>query len=83
MSMNNVFLILAIKPLNDGTKGFRFNFFGKKGGLRLRKYRRSPLHFNLNKRLGEGGCFTIRTFGRFYLWTLRKNSARKLHHFAG
>ena len=24
-----MFVILATKPLNDGTKGFRFNFFGK------------------------------------------------------
>ena len=25
------------KPLNDGTKGFRFNFLGKKGLYRKRK----------------------------------------------
>ena len=78
-----MFVIIATKPLNDGTEGFRFNIFGKKGGIRLRKYKRSAVHFNLNKRLGGGGCFTIRTFGRFYLWTLHKNSARRLQHFAG
>ena len=26
-----MFVIFATKPLNDGTKGFRFNFLGLKG----------------------------------------------------
>ena len=32
-----MFVILATKPLNDGTEGFRFNFFGNKGIYRKRK----------------------------------------------
>ena len=78
-----MFVIFATKPLNDGTKGFRFNICGKKGGLRVRKHKRSALHVKLNKRLGKGGCNTIRTLGRFYLWTEHKATARKLCHFAG
>ena len=31
-----MFIILATKPLNDGTKGFRFNFLGQKGFYRKR-----------------------------------------------
>ena len=30
-------ICLATKPLNDGTKGFRFNFAGVKGLTRKRK----------------------------------------------
>ena len=26
-----MFVVLATKPINDGTKGFRFNFLGSKG----------------------------------------------------
>ena len=32
-----MFIVLATKPLRDGTKGFRFNILGKKGLVRLRK----------------------------------------------
>jgi len=32
-----MFVIVATKPLNDGSEGFRFNLFGKKGLLRKRK----------------------------------------------
>ena len=32
-----MFVIVATKPLNDGSDGFRFNLFGKKGLLRKRK----------------------------------------------
>ena len=32
-----MFVILATKPLNDGTKGRRFNILGQKGFFRLRK----------------------------------------------
>jgi hypothetical protein len=31
-----MFYVLATKPLNDGTKGFRFNILGKKGLYRKR-----------------------------------------------
>ena len=31
-----MFLIVATKPLNDGTKGFRFNVLGQKGFYRKR-----------------------------------------------
>lgn len=32
-----MFLLITTKPLNDGTKGFRFNIFGLKGMTRKRK----------------------------------------------
>jgi len=32
-----MFLIVTTQPLNDGTKGFRFNAFGVKGMLRKQR----------------------------------------------
>jgi len=32
-----MFILLTTKPLNDNTKGFRFNFLGLKGMTRKRK----------------------------------------------
>ena len=36
--MTTYFTCIAIKPLNDGTKGFRFNILGVKGLTRKRQY---------------------------------------------
>jgi len=71
-----MFVILATKPLNDGTKGFRFNFFGKKGIVRIRK--KSP---GWNK--SNGKSMFIRYMGRVYLATEKPWNHKKFHHFAG
>ena len=51
-----MFVILATKPLNDRTNGFRFNFLGNKGIYRKRK---------IEKRYGksQGDCMTGYHFG--------------------
>ena len=71
-----MFVILATKPLNDTTSGFRFNFFGSKGIYRKRK---------IEKRYGksQGDCMTGYHFGKRSLYVEQAAPKRKLCHFAG
>jgi hypothetical protein len=75
-----MFVLLATKELNDGTKGFRFNFLGIKGLTRKRK--------GLSRGLGfqKGKCTTALHLGKrtVYFETKRnRKSVRQLRHFAG
>ena len=76
-----MFAIIATKPLNDGTKGFRFNFLGVKGvyrkrknvsrGFKVRDNGKSMIAYDVYKR-------TV------YIETDRnKMTGRVLRHFAG
>ena len=71
-----MFVILATKPLNDGTNGFRFNILGSKGIYRKRK---------IEKRYGksQGDCMTGYHFGKHSLYVEQSATKRKLCHFAG
>lgn len=71
-----MFVILATKPLNDGTSGFRFNILGNKGIYRKRK---------IEKRYGKshGDIMTGYHFGRRSLYMEQAAPQRKLYHFAG
>jgi hypothetical protein len=73
-----MFVIFATKPLNDGTKGFRFNFFGKKGLVRLRK-RKTTGWFKRS----ELETMNAYHFGRLIVYTESYYAGRKLAHFAG
>ena len=74
-----MFIIIATKPLNDDTKGFRFNVLGLKGLVRKRKFKSRG--FKLFKR---HECMTGHNVGKFSLYIERnRNSQRKLFHFAG
>jgi hypothetical protein len=73
-----MFVIFATKPLNDGTKGFRFNIFGKKGLARLRK-RKTTGWFKLSKM----DTMNAYHFGRLIVYTESSRASRQLHHFAG
>tara|TARA_X000001036_G_C20497647_1_gene732519 strand:- start:512 stop:733 length:222 start_codon:yes stop_codon:yes gene_type:complete len=73
-----MFLILATKSLNDGTKGFRFNLLGQKGFARKRKHT-SRGWFTTN----VGDTFRQFHFGKFTVAFERKVSNPKLRHFAG
>ena len=75
-----MFVLFATKPLNDGTKGFRFNFAGIKGLTRKRKA------------LGRGfkvirnDCMTAVHLGKRTVYVEHKpnrNTQRRLRHFAG
>jgi len=72
-----MFLIASTLPLNDGTKGFRFNFLGTKGFVRLRKQKSNGFTFQ------KGDTFSQLHLGRLTLAKERKFSAPKLRHFAG
>ena len=76
-----MFVILATKPLNDNTKGFRFNFLGLKGLTRKRKIKNRGW-FNVLR----GECMTAYHFGKRSIYLQNrgnKKEPRKLWHFAG
>lgn len=77
-----MFVIITTKPLNDGTKGFRFNVLGKKGIVRLRKCKN-------NGYLTRCGSHEMPglNFGKLSVYVERKantfNNDRRIRHFAG
>jgi len=76
-----MFVCLATKSLNDGTRGFRFNFFGIKGLARKRKPR-SPKRYGIQ----QGACMTGYHFGKLSVYVEQsgnKRGSRKVRHFAG
>ena len=72
-----VFLIVATKPLNDGTSGFRFNVLGQKGLVRKRKSKSRPLGKSM------GSTMDVYSMGKFSIALEKKRPSRKLAHFAG
>ena len=74
-----MFVLFATKPLNDDTKGFRFNFLGIKGLTRKRLHK---------KRYGitEGHCMKAYHLGKRSIYFETKqncNTSRQFKHFAG
>ena len=72
-----MFIIIASKPLNDGTKGFRFNVLGLKGLTRKRKYKTRGWHIKKDE------CMTAIHMGKRSIYIEHKRTERKLFHFAG
>lgn len=73
-----MFYIIATKPLNDGTKGFRFNVLGKKGLVRKRKA------VSRGYSVTSKGCTKQIHMGKLSLYLeKKKNVGRKFYHFAG
>lgn len=72
-----MFVIFATKSLHDGTKGFRFNFLGQKGLVRLRKRKSVPF------KLVHDDCMTAVHMRKLSIYFERKQTVRKLAHFAG
>ena len=76
-----MFVILATKPLNDGTSGFRFNLLGMKGLVRKRKILSRGLSL-FNRDL----CMTAHHIGKFSVYVEHNRNRvteRKFWHFAG
>ena len=73
-----MFVILTTKPLNDGTKGFHFNFFGKKGLARLRK--RKTTGWFKRTQLENHNAYH---FGRLIIYLRTRYALRKFGHIAG
>ena len=74
---DKMFVIVATKPLNDGTSGFRFNVLGQKGLVRKRKRKVRAT----GKQVGP--TMDVFSIGKFSLALEKKRPARKLAHFAG
>lgn len=75
-----MFIIFATKPLNDRTKGFRFNFIGVKGIVRKRKTLSRGYSIALQKSM------TALHMGKLTVYFERKQnrySKRMIRHFAG
>lgn len=72
-----MFVIVATKPLNDGTSGFRFNVLGQKGFVRKRKNKSRPTGKS------TGPTMDVYSVGKFSVGMERKRPVRKLAHFAG
>ncbi len=75
-----MFAIIATKSLNDNTKGFRYNFFGVKGLVRVRKVKSRGF------KLEQGECMVKLHLGKVTIYKevrANKKTMRILHHFAG
>ena len=72
-----MFVLFATKPLNDGTKGFRFNFLGQKGLYR----KRSILSRGIRRR--NNPTMVAFDLCKRTLYLEKYNPKRKLSHFAG
>lgn len=72
-----MFLIAATKSLNDGTRGFRFNFLGQKGLVRFRKRKNNG--YNVQHK----DCMTRINLGKATLYLEHDFTKRVLRHFAG
>jgi hypothetical protein len=72
-----MFMIIATKPLNDGTVGFRFNFFGRKGIVRRRKI------LSRGFRIERKQCVTAIHAGRLTVYAEHVKNPRLFQHFAG
>lgn len=72
-----MFAILATKPLNDGTQGFRYNFLGRKGVVRKRK------KLSRGWKVVRGDGMTALHMGRLTVYVEHNKNKRKLKHFAG
>ncbi|CAB4124879.1 hypothetical protein UFOVP59_55 [uncultured Caudovirales phage] len=68
---------LSTRPLNDNTKGFRFDFIGNKGIYRVRKFKSRKLAFE-----AVGDTFFAIHMGKRSLYMQQTEPLRALHDFA-
>lgn len=73
-----MFVIFATKALNDGTKGFRFNFLGQKGLIRSRK--NVSRGYRIER---KNPCMIALHMGKRTVYLESKKTERHLRHFAG
>lgn len=74
-----MFVLFATKPLDDDTKGFRFNFLGVKGLTRKRLHK-------TRYGITQGQCMRAYHLGKRSVYIENKTnrtSSRKIRHFAG
>jgi len=75
-----MFAIIATKPLNDRTEGFRFNFLGTKGIFRKRKIKSNGIKFK-----ALNSMIALHFFKRTIYLEKKANrtTGRRVRHFAG
>ena len=75
-----MFAIIATKPLNDRTEGFRFNFLGTKGIFRKRKIKSNGIKFK-----ALNSMIALHFFERTIYLEKKANrtTGRRVRHFAG
>jgi hypothetical protein len=75
-----MFVCIATKPLNDRTKGFRFNVLGLKGLTRKRQYKRRgwSIHRSDSMLQIHMGLRSI-----YFEQKINRKTQRRIHHFAG
>jgi len=75
-----MFAIIATKPLNDRTEGFRFNFLGAKGIFRKRKVKSNGIKFK-----ALNSMIALHFFKRTIYLEKKDNrtTGRRVRHFAG
>ena len=75
-----MFAIIATKPLNDRTDGFRFNILGKKGIFRKRKIKSNGIKFK-----ALNSMIALHFFKRTIYLEKKSNrtTGRRVRHFAG
>ena len=75
-----MFAIIATKPLNDRTEGFRFNILGKKGIFRKRKIKSNGIKFK-----ALNSMIALHFFKRTIYLEKKANrtTGRRVRHFAG
>lgn len=72
-----MFIIVATKPLNDRTNGFRYNVMGRKGLFRKRKAKSRGWYID------RKACMTAFHMSKVSLYVEHKTTCRKMKHFAG
>lgn len=77
-----MFLVIATKPLNDRTRGFRYNVLNVKGVVRLRKSKKRKLQVE------RKDCTLALHMGKLSVYVETKHNRqrdnkRRMHHFAG
>tara|TARA_R100000935_G_scaffold52134_1_gene79124 strand:+ start:480 stop:707 length:228 start_codon:yes stop_codon:yes gene_type:complete len=75
-----MFVILTTLPLNDGTKGFRFNILGVKGLVRKRKNKKKDRKWFVRT---QGATHNWYDFNKVTVYFEHSRSTNPLHHFAG
>jgi len=75
-----MFAIIATKPLNDHTEGFRFNLLGTKGIFRKRKIKSNGLKIK-----ALNSMIALHFFKRTLYLEKKANrtTSRRVRHFAG
>jgi len=75
-----MFILIATRKLNDGTKGFRYNILNQKGLVRRRKRLSRGVSFETGKAMK---ALHIGRLSIYFESKRNQHSVRQLRHWAG